>query len=125
MKCQPMIMVRDVAESSAWYRQLLGLTSGHGGDEFEMLMAGNELLLMLHHSDFLEHPVIPEPVGGVLGAGVLLYFTVGDVDAHFERALEMKATVFGEPHLNPKARSIELHLRDPDGYALTISQWAG
>ena len=30
-----------------------------------------------------------------------------------------------EPHENPEARAIEFNLRDPDGYALTISQWAG
>ncbi len=37
----------------------------------------------------------------------------------------MGAELIDEPHENPKARAIEFSLRDPDGYALTISQWAG
>ncbi len=71
MKCYPMLVVRDVAASSAWYRQLLGLTSGHGGEEFEMLMAGDDLALMLHHLDFAEHPAIDDPREGDAGRGVL------------------------------------------------------
>ena len=35
-----MLQVADVAASSGWYQRALGFTSGHGGDEFEMLYAG-------------------------------------------------------------------------------------
>ena len=31
-----MLQVGDVAAASGWYQRTLGLTSGHGGDEFEM-----------------------------------------------------------------------------------------
>ena len=62
---------------------------------------------------------------GDAGRGVLLYFSVDDVAVHFKKAQEMGVELIDEPHENPKARAIEFSLRDPDGYALTISQWAG
>jgi len=37
----------------------------------------------------------------------------------------MAADVPNEPHENTKACAIESSVRDPDGYALAISQWAG
>lgn len=125
MKCYPMLVVNDVEVSSAWYRRLLGLTSGHGGREFEMLMAGDQLAMLLHHLDFAEHPAIDPPGSGNAGRGVLLYFSVSDVAEHFARAREMDADLVGAPHENPKAGAIEFSVRDPDGYALTISQWTG
>ena len=99
MTCYPMIVVHDVANSSAWYQQLLGLTSGHGGDEFEMLMAGDEPALMLHHMDFAEHPSIGDPREGGAGHGVLFYFSVDDVAPYFERAQEMGADLIDEPRV--------------------------
>ena len=120
-----MLVVKDVSKSSAWYQRLLGLTSAHGGDEFEMLMAGDDLVLTLHHHDVTEHPVIADPAEGVPGRGVLVYFSVDDISRYFALAREMDADLVDEPHMNPKAHAMEFSLRDPDGYALTISQWAG
>ena len=120
MYSKTMLVVRDVPVSSAWYQRLLGLTSGHGGDQFEMLMDGNELVLMLHHFDAKEHPSIADSSGTKAGAGVLLYFYADDVDAAYGRALEMNAEVVDEPHVNEIARQYEFSLKDPDGYALTV-----
>lgn len=125
MKSYPMLVVQDVPTSSRWYQELLGLTSAHGGDEFEMLMAGQDLILTLHHRDIDEHPVISDPQDGTPGRGVLLYFSVDNVEAFYHRAQSMGAEVVDEPHENPKAHAVEFSLRDPDGYAMTISQWAG
>ncbi len=125
MNCTAMLVVGDVEASSRWYQQLLGLTGAHGGKEFEMLMAGDRLQLMLHHRDAAEHPAIPDPEGGSAGRGVLLYFSVDDVEAVFDRARAMEAELLDEPHENPKAGAVEFSLRDPDGYALTVSQWRG
>lgn len=55
MHCQPMINVADDKASSEWYQQLVGLESGHGGPDFEMLMSGKELALMLHNAAAAEH----------------------------------------------------------------------
>lgn len=120
MRSYTMLAVRDVEASSAWYQTLLGARSGHGGNEFEMLMDGDELLLLLHHLDTEEHPAMTDPSSGGAGNGVLLYFYVDDVEAHHRRALELEAEVLDEPHVNPIARQLEFSLRDPDGYALTI-----
>lgn len=125
MNCTPMLVVEDVEASSRWYRELLGLTSGHGGDEFEMLMDGDRLQLMLHHPDVEEHPGAASPGGETPGKGVLLYMSVEDVKAVRARAKSMGAEVLDEPHENPKAHAVEFTLLDPDGYALTISEWLG
>ena len=56
MTLTPMLFVDDVAASyGAWYQTLLGATSAHGGEEFEMLMLDGELSLQLHHADAEEH----------------------------------------------------------------------
>ena len=43
MKPQPLIVLSDVAGGSRWFQEVLGLRSGHGGDEYEMLMDGVHL----------------------------------------------------------------------------------
>lgn len=120
-----MIVVRDVAASSKWYQELIGLEGAHGGDEFEMLMDGHDVALLLHHADVAEHPALSAPEEGAAGSGVLLYFSVDDVEAVFQRANAMGADVIDEPHENPLARAVEFSLRDPDGYALTVSRSRG
>lgn len=121
MKCYPMLVVRDVASSSRWYQEFLGLTSAHGGDEFEMLMAGHDLILTLHDREIAEHPVMSDPLDGDPGRGILLYFSVDDVHAFYQRALAMGVDVVDTPRENPKAHAVEFSLRDPDGYAITLS----
>ena len=38
MQPQPMIVVRDIQACSQWFQGVLGLSSGHGTDEYEMLI---------------------------------------------------------------------------------------
>lgn len=90
-----------------------------------MLMSGDRLLLMLHHLHFAEHPAVEDPRGGHPGRGVLLYVSVDDVEPVFRRAKELGADLVDEPHLNPLSRAVEFSVRDPDGYAITVSQWRG
>ena len=124
MDITPMLVVRNVPASSKWYQGLLELTSAHGGDEFEMLADDEgKLQLFLHHREFSEHPGISDPGEGVPGRGVLLYVSVPDVQACFQRAEEMRASTVDEPHANPKAQGVEFTVKDPDGYAITVSEW--
>lgn len=119
----PTLFVADVEASSRWYQQLFGVTSGHGGPEFEMLMSGEDDLLHLHKDDAEEHGTLVAP-GAPKGSGVLLYFQVDDVDAvhaAHARALALGATVDLEPTFNPQAHHTEMVVRDPDGYALAIN----
>jgi len=119
----PMLVVRDVAASSAWYVELFGFRSGRGGHHFERLLAPDgSIELMLHHREFKAHPGMTDPAEGTPGRGVLLYFYTEDAQAVFERARAMGADCLDEPHVNPNARSIEFTVRDPDGYPISVSQ---
>lgn len=123
MNCTPMLIVADVPRSAAWYRDILGLRSAHGGDEFEMLVdAGGTMQLMLHHRSFGEHPGITDPAEGTPGRGVLLYFSVAAAAQVFERAKAAGADLVDELHPNPKAGAIEFTVRDPDGYVLSVAE---
>ena len=125
MDLTPMLVVKDVAASSEWYRRLLELESAHGGDEFEMLMSeGGELLLMLHHAEHDEHPGLETPDARA-GTGVLLYVSVSNLNEVFARAQDMGVEVLAEPEYNPKAHAVEFTARDPDGYLLAVSEWRG
>jgi catechol 2,3-dioxygenase-like lactoylglutathione lyase family enzyme len=122
----PMIQVADVAASSQWYQRTLGLVSGHGGDEFEMLFAGepysSALLLQLHRWDAHEHGFLGSPDAPV-GNGCSLWFGVTDraaFDAAWARAAEAQADVLAEPSWNPLAHHHEFVVRDLDGYVLAV-----
>jgi catechol 2,3-dioxygenase-like lactoylglutathione lyase family enzyme len=121
MRSETMLVVRDVVASSAWYQRLLGCKSGHGGPDFEMLVEGDALLLMLHRQDSEEH-AFGRSGEANRGAGVCVYFRVEDLDAVHRRAVQMKATILGGPKENSLAHQRELELQDPDGYFITICQ---
>lgn len=122
MKLRPMLQVSDVEGSSHWYQQMLGLRSGHGGDEFEMLFDGDELVLQLHRLDANEHG-IPQ-TSGPLGNGVSLWFEVADestLDAIVERAPAFGTTGVEARRWNPLAHHYEATLTDPDGYIVMVN----
>jgi catechol 2,3-dioxygenase-like lactoylglutathione lyase family enzyme len=118
---QPLLVVRDVARSRAFYCSILGGESGHGGDEYEQIVDGGEILLQLHRLDVIDHhgPLADETAP--LGNGVLLWFELADFDGAVERAREHGAEVTKGVHENPNARQRELWLRDPDGYTVVLA----
>ena len=123
---QPLIVVRDVPESSRFYTNLLGAESGHGGDEYEQVVSDGEILLQIHRLDVMDHhgPLASEDVP--LGNGILVWFEVADFDAAVERVRASGATIERDVHTNPNALQQELWLRDPDGYLAVIagpSEW--
>ena len=123
MAFEPMLFVADVEATSRWYQSLLGLHSGHGGKEYEMLVDdARQVIVQLHHADADEHGIARLPPGATRGAGVLLYFRSEDVRATHARALEMAAVVEGPPAFIKLAGHTEFVVRDPDGYALAIYQ---
>jgi catechol 2,3-dioxygenase-like lactoylglutathione lyase family enzyme len=118
----PMLFVDDVEASSRFYQRLLNAKSGHGGNEYEMIVdADKTLLLQLHHADGEEHGDIL-PAGVRRGAGVLLYFKVADVREAYTRAQSMGARIEGEPAYIDKAFHTEFVVRDPDGYSIALFQ---
>ena len=120
MQSLPMIMVTSVSESARWYRTLLGAENDHGGEEFDRIVAGGEPLLMLHHWTTGEHGLRPPIPGGRLGDGVVVWFSVDDLDAAFARATALDAEVVAAPWDNPRAGWREFTVRDPDGYAIAL-----
>jgi predicted enzyme related to lactoylglutathione lyase len=127
-RTQTMLMVRDVEASSRWYQRLLGLTSDHGGPEYERLLADGELVLQLHHEGTDHHH---GPIGDAdtaRGNGVLVWFgAVSDFDGVVARAAELGAEVVKAPHRNPPEGAgngpghRELWVRDPDGYVVAVA----
>jgi hypothetical protein len=86
VRSQPLIAVRDVKASSAWYQQLLAVQS-FGDPEhphrllYDRLMSGDALILQLHSWDDEDHPNLTDREKAPVGHGVLLWFEVDDFDA--------------------------------------------
>jgi catechol 2,3-dioxygenase-like lactoylglutathione lyase family enzyme len=118
---QPLIVSREVVASSRFYTELLGADSGHGGDEYEQVVADGEILLQIHRLDVMDHhgPLADESVP--LGNGIVVWFEVADFDATVSRARGFGATVEKDVHTNPNAKQQEIWLRDPDGYLVVIA----
>ena len=117
----PLVCVHDVPGSSVWYQQLLGCTSGHGGDEYDRLMAGERLILQLHRWDVEhEHGPLGDPKLRPYGNGILLWFELSDFEAAVTRAASMQVTTLKERHLSENG-NWEFWLRDPDGYTLVLT----
>ena len=121
MKPQPMIAVHDVAATSRWYQRVLGLSSAHGGSEYEMLCADGALVLQLHRWDAHEHPKLGDPAVRPYGNGVLLWFSDVDIAAAHARAVAAGADVLEPLKINPLAQHREFWLRDPNGYVVVVS----
>jgi catechol 2,3-dioxygenase-like lactoylglutathione lyase family enzyme len=118
---QPMIVVRDVPKSSRFYADVLGAESAHGGEQYEQLVIGGELILQLHHIDVEDHHGLLAASDVPLGNGTLLWFEVSDFDAAVQRARVVKAQVERDVHVNPRAKQREIWLRDPDGYRVVLA----
>ncbi len=118
---QPMIVVHDVEATSAWYQRVLGLRSGHGGPEYEMLMSGDRLVLQLHRWEAHEHPHLGEPDLRPYGNGALLWFETDEFDLALQRIRQAEATVLEGPLVNPNAQHREIWLRDPNGYKVVVA----
>ena len=116
-----MIAVADVVATSAWYQRVLGLSSAHGGAEYEMLCTGGDLVLQLHQWDAREHPHLGDPAIRPYGNGVLLWFENDDIARAYERAIAAGATVLEALSVNPLAHHREFWLRDPNGYSVVVS----
>jgi catechol 2,3-dioxygenase-like lactoylglutathione lyase family enzyme len=127
MNPQPLICVSDVEASSRWYQRLLGCQSGHGGPEYERLVADGRLILQLHRWDVAHHHGrIGDPAIRPYGNGVLLWFELDDLDAAVARAETLKAEIVMPRHRNPPngnggPNHWEVWLRDPDGYAVVLA----
>lgn len=122
MRSHPLICVRDVEASSRWYQRLMGLTSAHGGAEYERLNDEDQLVLQLHRWDVEHHHgAIGDPAKPV-GNGILLWFEITDLNGAVARAQEMGVEVVMPYYHHEGAHQWEIWLRDPDGYTVVLSE---
>jgi len=121
MQPQPLIAVSNVEASSRWYQKALGLKSGHGGNEYEMLLNDGKLVLQLHHWEAHHHPHMGDPEKRPYGNGVLLWFWTDEFDDAVDRASRAQAHVVEGPKENTNAQHREIWLRDPDGYVVVVA----
>ena len=128
---QPLVCVRDVEAATAWYQQLFGFRSDHGGQNYERLVANGALVLQLHQWGIEhDHGAIGDP-DLPHGNGALLWFEVDDFDAVVERATRLDAHVVMPVHRNPPdgedggPAHRELWLRDLDGYTVVVASRDG
>ena len=121
IRAQPMVVVEDVAAASRWFQDVLGVVSGHGGTEYEMLLDGAELVAQLHQWEADEHPHLGDPTDPSRGNGVLLWFATDDFDGVAGRAGEHAATILDGPLVNPNSGLRELWLQGPEGYTVVAA----
>jgi catechol 2,3-dioxygenase-like lactoylglutathione lyase family enzyme len=121
MRPQPLIAVADVEAASHWFQRVLGLSSGHGGSEYDMLMDGDDLVAQLHDWEADEHPHLGDPAEPSRGNGVLLWFATDDFDSAMERVAANHATILDGPLLNPNSAQREVWLRGPEGYVVVVA----
>ncbi len=114
----------DVAASFSWYQALFGQPpTPPAHDHFgQILDLDGTVLLCLHEWGAHEHPTLTSPEDGTPGNGLLLFFRVDDFDQALERAHALVTRLEEAPHVNQSTRTLELSLRDPDGYYVTISE---
>ena len=123
VESQPLIAVKDVRASAAWYGALLGadtLPDHPHRDTYDRITVSGRIVLQLHAWDEEDHPNLTDRNAAPVAHGVVLWFQLDDFDAAVARARALKAEVIEEPYINPAPQHREMWLRDPDGYVVVI-----
>jgi catechol 2,3-dioxygenase-like lactoylglutathione lyase family enzyme len=127
IRAQPLLAVRDVRASTAWYERLLGLVRLGPSDHdniYQQLLDNGQLVLQLHSWDDEDHPNLTDPEKRPWGHGVLVWFEVDDFDAVVERAQSSQSEILLGPEVNENSGRRELWVRDPDGYVVVVASGA-
>jgi hypothetical protein len=121
IRAQPMLVLDDVERGSEWFCTVLGVTSGHGGADYEMLMDGDEVVAQLHHWEADEHPHLGDRNDPSRGNGALLWFATDDFDGVMARVEAVGTGVLSGPLFNENAKQHEVWLRGPEGYTVVVA----
>jgi len=122
MRPQPMIAVEDVEAASRWYQHVLGASSGHGGAEYEQLLADGRLIMQLHQLETGHHHGTIGDRTQPVGNGVALWFETSDFDTTVQRIRAISPRIVNDVHVNPNAGHREIWIRDPDGYLVVFAE---
>ncbi len=118
---QWMLVSSDVERASAFYTEVVGLESRHGGPEYDQLFAGDELVMQLHDDDVEDqHGALMDP-DIARGNGVLVWFEVSDFAAAVDRVRSSGTPIVRDVHTNPNAKQQEIWFNDPDGYLVVLA----
>jgi len=122
-KIDPIIAVKDVNISAKWYQSVFGCKRTHGGDNFAVLVDENdEILICLHKWGEHKHPTMKNP-NITNGNGLILYYKTHNLKEIRLNVEKMNCLLEEDIHLNPNSTKMEISLRDPDGYYLTITEF--
>ena len=121
VRTETIIAVKNVSESSVFYQKLLGCSSAHGGDTFEILKDGDTVILCLHKWGEHEHPTMIDSEKEN-GNGLILFFRVSNINRILENAKILNALIEKEIHYNENSLKNQFILRDPDNYYIIISE---
>ena len=114
----PALYVEDLARSSAFYCELLGLRPGFEADWIVQLSDPENPAVELVLQP-VTHDLVPEPVrGSPRGAG--LTFVVPDCDVLYEKARAMGLQILQEPKDEDYGQRRFLTM-DPDGMLIDVS----
>ena len=110
------LLVKDVARSVAFAREVLGATLVYGDVDFAVLRrAGAEWMLHADHT-YSSHPLLGLTGDGALrGAGIELRLHDHDPDAAVAAASRLGYAVLAEAADKPHGLR-EAYIADPDGY---------
>lgn len=119
---QPLVVVRDVEASSAFYCSVLGLASAHGGPEYGQLVRDDgEMVLQLHDAEVDHHHDALANLDQPVGNGVILWFEVADIDTVAAAVAAGDAEIVRPLETNPNAQQREIWFRDLDGYTVVAA----
>lgn len=112
--------VQDIQRSLAFYEELgFEEIDRYETDDGVLHFVDLELdgaILGLGNIESNDDPSFQDWVSGTLGGGVVLYITVDDVDAVYERAQQADATIEHGPEDRSYGRVFTMN--DPDGYVV-------
>ena len=113
------LLVRSVANSLPFYRDVLGATVRYSDGDFAALsLLGTDFMLHADHT-YDHHPLYAVLQGCERGVGAELRFLGIDPDQVEERARKAGSTIL-QPAKDYRHGWREITLRDPDGYIWTV-----
>ena len=122
-KIEPIIAVKDLNISVAWFESIFGWKRTHGGQDFAVLEDDNEeIVICLHKWGEHQHPTMMSPKI-TRGNGLILYYKTNDIETIRQKLREMNHPVDEDIHLNPNSGKMEFSLRDRDEYYWTVTEY--